>query len=71
MENLELKVQGMKCAGCENRIKKALTTLKEVKEVTASFKDNAVKITLKKALTPELKQKIITIITNLDFVVEE
>ena len=39
MENLELKVQGMKCTGCENRIKKALTTLKEVKEVTASFKD--------------------------------
>ena len=71
MENLELKVQGMKCVGCENRIKKALTTLKEVKEVTASFKDNAVKITLKKALTPELKQKIITLITNLDFIVEE
>ena len=71
MENLELKVQGMKCTGCENRIKKALTTLKEVKEVTASFKDNVVKITLKKALTPELKQKIIIIITNLDFVVEE
>ena len=30
MKNIELKIEGMKCEGCVNRIKNALSTMKGI-----------------------------------------
>ena len=37
MNKLELKVEGMVCTGCENRLKNAILQMKNVKNVEASF----------------------------------
>lgn len=69
MPKIELIVSGMKCSGCENRIKNALTTLEEVKEVKANHKTNQVVITLKEEATKEIEEKIAQIINDLDFTI--
>ena len=71
MERLELNVQGMVCSGCENRIKNALTSLEEVKEVTASHETKKVEIIFKRDVDEEIKTKIKNILTNLDFEVDD
>lgn len=47
MKEIILNVDGMMCEGCENRIKNALETIKQVKQVTANHKTGIVKITTK------------------------
>lgn len=44
MQNIEIKVEGMKCTGCENRIKNALATLDGVEEVTANHETGIVTV---------------------------
>lgn len=44
MKETIIKVKGMMCAGCENRIKNALTELDNIKSVEANHKDGFVKI---------------------------
>lgn len=70
MKELELNVVGMKCMGCENRIKNTISQIREVKEVNASHENGKVNIKLKKNLTDELKQNIIETIERMDFEVE-
>ena len=41
---ITLKVEGMSCEGCENRIKNALKNIDGVKEVLASHEKKEVKI---------------------------
>lgn len=42
MKELTLKVEGMVCGGCENRIKNALKLIDGVEEVIASHEDGTV-----------------------------
>lgn len=44
MEETIIKVKGMMCTGCENRIKNALTEIDNIKNVEANHKDGIVKI---------------------------
>ena len=37
MKSIELKVEGMVCEGCENRVKNALKLIDGVNEVEASY----------------------------------
>ena len=42
MNNLKLRVQGMHCEGCENRIKKSLSEISNIKEVIANHENGEV-----------------------------
>ena len=43
MENI-IKVKGMMCGGCENRVKNAVGTIDGVESVEADFKTGIVKV---------------------------
>lgn len=59
MKEINLKVEGMVCGGCENRVKNALKDMPEVEEVVASHIDGTVVITLNKDVDIDiLKEKI-------------
>jgi copper chaperone len=44
-EELTLTVTGMTCGGCENAVKRAVSSLGGVKNVTASHRENRVTLT--------------------------
>lgn len=46
MEYIKLNVEGMKCVGCENRIKNALINLDGIENVVANHESKEVKISL-------------------------
>ena len=56
MSELIIKIEGMMCNGCENRVQNALKTIDGVEEVIANHKDGTVKIKLNK----EIDKTIIT-----------
>ena len=59
MKEINLKVLGMMCEGCENRVKNALRQIKGVDCVEASHKDSNVKVILKDDIdTNILKEKL-------------
>ncbi len=64
METLEIKVNGMVCSGCENRVQNALKTIDGVLEVTADYKNNLVTVKKNKDLE---KNIIYERIGDLDF----
>ena len=68
MKELELKVEGMHCSGCENRIKNVVGSIDGVKEVEASHETGIVKVISKKEIN---KEEVKTKIENLDFKVVE
>ena len=45
MKETIIKVKGMVCNGCENRVKNALKTIDGIEEVIANHNDGTVKIT--------------------------
>lgn len=45
MKEITIKVEGMMCEGCENRIKNSIKNIEKVDSVEASHKDGIVKIT--------------------------
>lgn len=45
MNKLIIKVEGMVCTGCENRIQNALKTIKGVEEVVANHTNGTVIVT--------------------------
>ncbi len=57
MEKINLKVNGMVCTGCENRVKNALMNIEGVKKVSADHKKNLVTITLKEQIEQNLIEK--------------
>lgn len=64
MKEIELKVDGMTCQGCERRIKNVLKDIDGVEDVKASHKDKNVKIFLSKEVSADdLKNAI----EDLDF----
>ena len=44
MEQLTLNVTGMDCGGCENAVRRAVSALAGVSNVTASHKENRVTV---------------------------
>ena len=68
MQEIILRVEGMMCTGCENRIEKALKNQKEVEAVKADHKKGEVQIVVKEE--PNLR-KIKEKIENLGFRVKE
>ena len=67
MAKLELTVLGMECHGCENRLKKTLLELEEIKDVKANYESGKVNINCSGDITLELKNKIIKKIEDLDY----
>ena len=59
MKEINLKVKGMHCEGCENRIKNSLSEIDGVDEVIANHVDGTVLIkTNKEVDLEEIKEKI-------------
>lgn len=59
MKELEIKVNGMMCSGCENRVQNALKTVEGVKEVVANHTTGIVKVTSNDEVSEiSIKEKI-------------
>ena len=62
MKNVELNIEGMKCEGCVNRIKNALSTIKGINSFDLSLEDKKLILSLKKEKTvDEVMKKIETL----------
>ena len=62
MKNVELNIEGMKCEGCVNRIKNALSTIKGINSFDISLEDKKLTLSLKKEKTvDEVMKKIETL----------
>lgn len=48
MKSVELNIDGMKCVGCVNRIKNALSTIKEIDSYDISLEDKKLTLVVKK-----------------------
>lgn len=59
MKQINLKVNGMVCNGCENRVKNVLKNIEGVSEVTASYKSGVVTVTLNEEIAEDLIQETI------------
>lgn len=68
MKETNLKVIGMHCEGCENRIKNALNSMEEIIVVKANHIDGMVYIKANKDINME---KIKEILDDLGFEIEE
>ena len=69
MNKMELKINGMVCGGCENRVKSALSSINGVENVEADHNTGKVIINSKENLDfEEIKEKI----TDIGFeIIEE
>ncbi len=68
MKETILKVNGMVCGGCENRIKNALNQLDGVTNVEADYNTGTVKITSKEDVKKEQMEETIN---DIGFEVEK
>ena len=53
MKEMNIKVVGMMCAGCENRVQNAVKLLAGVEEVTANHENGLVKVVSDESVTIE------------------
>lgn len=59
MEKLKIKVKGMMCTGCENRVKNALTEIEGIENVEANHTDGTVKVISSEEINMDIiKEKI-------------
>lgn len=59
MKNIELKVEGMMCSGCENRVRNALENIEGVQNVVADHKAKKVEVVCSNEVTEDIiKEKI-------------
>lgn len=62
MKNVELNIEGMKCEGCVNRIKNALSIIKDINSFDLSLEDKKLTLSVKKEKTvDEVMKKIETL----------
>ncbi len=62
MKNIELNIEGMRCEGCVNRIKNALSTIKGIDSFDLSLEDKKLTLSLKKEkIIDEVIKKIETL----------
>lgn len=67
MKEIIIKVNGMVCSGCENRVKNALSTIDGIEKIEANHKTGIVVIEAKEEIE---KSVIKEIIDDLGFEVE-
>ena len=68
MNETTIKITGMSCSGCENRVQNALKNIDGIEEVDADHTTGTVKITAKDEVSEDaIKEKI----TDLGFEIEE
>lgn len=68
MKETIIKVKGMMCEGCENRIQNALKTIEGIEEVKANHESGIVKVIAKEEVNETtMKEKI----EDISFEVEE
>ena len=59
MKNIVIKVNGMHCSGCENRIKNVLSDIEGVEEVKANYQDGVVTVNANESIdVSTLNEKI-------------
>lgn len=58
MKETIIKVQGMACEGCENRIQNALKNMEGIEKVVANHKEGTVTVTANETLINDIKEKI-------------
>ncbi|MBR2299704.1 MAG: heavy-metal-associated domain-containing protein [Alphaproteobacteria bacterium] len=59
MQEANLKVEGMRCHGCEMRVQNALLAIEGVKSVSANFEQKAVDVQFETpASLDDIKEKI-------------
>lgn len=58
MKETIIKVQGMACEGCENRIQNALKNMEGIEKVVANHKEGTVTVTANETLINMIKEKI-------------
>ena len=59
MQEANLKVEGMRCHGCEMRVQNALLSIEGVKNVSANFEQKSVNVQFEApASLDEIKEKI-------------
>lgn len=58
MKETIIKVQGMACEGCENRIQNALKNIAGIEKVVANHKEGTVTVTANETLINDIKEKI-------------
>lgn len=59
MKEIKIKVKGMVCSGCENRVKNALESLSGVDKVEADHKKDLVKVVATSSVREkDLEEKI-------------
>ena len=58
MQELTIKVKGMVCGGCENRVKNAVSAVEGIKKVKANHKTGEVKIKGEEINQKEIEEKI-------------
>ena len=68
MKEIEIKITGMVCGGCENRVKNALSTIEGVTSVEANHKTGIVKILSKEEINNSIIENIID---DLGFEIEK
>ena len=59
MKESIIKVKGMVCGGCENRVKNALGEIEGVENVEASFETGIVKVTADEKVTNKMLEEAI------------
>ena len=60
MKETILKVEGLSCGGCENRIKNALGEVEGIKTVEADFHTGMVRVLAEEKVTKEEMEETIT-----------
>jgi len=68
MKEIKLVIDGMKCEGCVNRIKNAISGIKGVEDITPSLENKELTFTVKK---DKLVQEVMEKIENLGFQVSD
>lgn len=57
MKETKIKVNGMVCEGCENRVKNALTTIEGIEKVEASYQKGEVTIFAKEEISKSVMEE--------------
>lgn len=59
-----ITIEGMKCSGCANRVKNALSSIKGIKKIDVNHETKLAKVTYKKEINND---DIISAINELNF----
>lgn len=54
-----IKIEGMKCEGCANRVKNILKSVKGIKKINVELENKQAIITIKKEIDEQLVTKLI------------